>query len=163
MFVLLALLFAASHAAAPSVAQRLAAAKTAFRYDVSIVDLATDEKDPLYAEDVSVDHWQLTARGQPKGEHLGFGLTRYHYAAADDADSALKRYLDTADPNTGHDYAWDFAVIDRANADIWLLDAPCLYSAKNFTALTDTLRTLTATQKSDAVHCTCGGGCSSAP
>jgi len=149
----------AAPAASPSIAQRLATAKTAFRYDVSLVDGAAGDDDPLHADDVSVDRWYLAARGQAKGEHLGFGLTRYHYPAGDEAAAALKRYLDTADPNTGHTYAWDFALVDRANDDVWLIDAPCLYSHENFVALAHALRQLTGATDGDAVICTCGGGC----
>lgn len=92
---------------------------------------------------------------------LHISLGRLDYGDATAAERALSTFLEKADPDFGHSYAWDYVVADGRY--LWHLGAQCLWSRANFEKLVANLvgealggRTPKAGM---AAYCTCGSGC----
>ena len=90
---------------------------------------------------------------------LRFSLRRFEFGSAKAAAAAVKGFLDTADNNTGHTYAWD--MVTTSGSTVYWLHCPCLLSRKNFAKAANSVRK--HAKATSSVTCTCGGGCSAAP
>ncbi len=73
-----------------------------------------------------------------------------------EAETALARWVESADPHFGNSYAWDRVV--RREAEVWRLHAPCWFSEATFREAERRME-LPVEPVGSFGRCECGQGC----
>lgn len=87
-------------------------------------------------------------------------LTVTRYTGARAAAAAWSEIRETADPDTGLSYAWDY--LELQAEIIYQLHAGCVISEDGFDLMVDNLQKQLTTAQGEvrqALRCRCGGGC----
>jgi hypothetical protein len=129
--------------------------------------MSLEPGDPLASPELlRWSEWRFRSSGPVPGggagkTYLRFRLRVQELASPAAAVTALERFLATADPDTGHTYAWDHVLLDGSR--VYWLSAGCLYSQARFEELASGLQRAVLDGRSAApghtLRCDCGRGC----
>ncbi len=88
---------------------------------------------------------------------LRASLVLTSFPMADLAASAFADVAESAHPDTGLSYAWDYLVLDGSR--ILDLHAECLFSEEEFTVISGNLTEWVGDDPDQVIRCRCGDGC----